>query len=397
MFGGILGFPTVDSQFAVSARARDLHFRSTVVDTHADTTQRLSDNSFDFGARHSDGSVDIPRLRGGGVGAIFFAIWVPGDVTGADAVRRALDQVEAVRRLAALHPDDLLLARTTEEIRAARAASRIALLMGIEGGHMIDGHLGVLEKYASLGARYMTLTHALNTEWADASTDKPAHNGLSHFGKRVIEEMNRLGMAVDVSHVSDKAFEDALAASRAPIFASHSCCRALCDSPRNLSDDMMRALAAKGGVVQINFHVAFLSQEFRDAENARPELHQEITAEANRRCGENEGRKLLESDKIVREMVAQGRLPRVEWTKIVDHIDHAVKVAGADHVGIGSDFDGACMPYGMEDASGLPRITEALLERGYSEVDIQKILGGNTLGFLQDVENVAEQMRGMTA
>jgi membrane dipeptidase len=390
-----LALPAVDSPFAVSARA--LHFRSIVVDTHADTTQRLTYDSFDFGARHPDGSVDIPRLREGGVGAIFFAIWVPGNVTGAPAVQRALDQIEAVRRLSALQPDDLVLARTTEEIRAARAAGRIAVLIGIEGGHMIDSHLGTLEKYASLGARYMTLTHALNTEWADASTDKPAHNGLSHFGRRVIEEMNRLGMAVDVSHVSDKTFGDVLSLSRAPVFASHSSCRAICDSPRNLSDDMIGALAAKGGVVHINFHMGFLSQEFRDAENARPELQKQITAEAKRRCGENEGCKLLESDKMVREMVAQGQLPRVEWTKIVDHIDHAVKIAGVDHVGLGSDFDGACMPYGMEDASGLPRITEALLARGYSELDIQKILGGNTLRFFQDVENVAEQMRGMTA
>lgn len=366
------------------------------MDTHADTTQRLTDDSFDLGARHSDGSVDIPRMRDGGVGAIFFAIWVPSSVTGAPAVKRALDQIEMVRRLAAQYPDELMLARTVDDIRAARTAGRIALLMGIEGGHIIDSHLGVLEKYASLGARYMTLTHVLNTEWADASTDQPAHNGLSNFGKRVIGEMNRLGMAVDVSHVSDKTFEDVLAASRAPVFASHSSCRALCDSPRNLSDDMIRVLAAKGGVVQINFHVGFLSQEFRDAENARPELQKEITAEAKRRCGENEGHKLLESDKIVREMVAQGQLPRVEWTKIVDHIDHAVKIAGPEHVGLGSDFDGACMPYGMEDASGLPQITEALLQRGYSESDIQKILGGNIFRFLHDVEVEGEQMRGMT-
>lgn len=367
-----------------------------VVDTHADTTQRLVFDRFDLGVRHADGSVDIPRMRDGGVSAIFFAIWVPSSITGAPAVRRALDQIEAVRRQAALHPDDLELARTADDIRGARAAGRIAVLMGIEGGHMIDCDLGVLEKYASLGARYMTLTHVLNTEWADASTDKPAHNGLSNFGKRVIGEMNRLGMAVDVSHVSDKTFDDVLAASRAPIFASHSSCRALCDSPRNLSDDRMRAIAAKGGVVQINFHVGFLSQEFRDAEKARPELQKEIAAATKSRCGENEACKLLESDKIVRERVAQGQLPRVEWTKIVDHLDHAVQIAGVDHVGLGSDFDGACMPYGMEDAAGLPQITEALLQKGYSEANIQKILGGNTLRLLQDVEAAADQMRGMT-
>ena len=384
------------SALAISAEARELHLRSTVVDTHADTTQRLVSDSFDLGTRQTDGSVDIPRMREGGVGGIFFAIWVPGSVRGADAVRRAVEQIQAVRRHAEMHLSDLVLARTAEDIRRARAAGRIAVLMGIEGGHMINGDLDVLERYAALGARYMTLTHAVNTECADASTDKPVHNGLSSFGEQVVSEMNRLGMAVDVSHVSDKAFDDVLGASRAPVFASHSSCRALCDSPRNLSDPMIRALAAKGGVMQINFHVGFLSQEFRRAEQTHPELQVEVAAKAKDRCGENEACKILESGKMIREYVAKGRFPRVEWTKIVDHIDHAARIAGVEHVGLGSDFDGACMPYGMEDVSALPQITEALLGRGYSEVDIQKILGGNTLRFLEDVVSAAEQVRGTT-
>jgi membrane dipeptidase len=384
------------SALAISAEARELHLRSTVVDTHADTTQRLVSDSFDLGARQTDGSVDIPRMREGGVGALFFAIWVPGSVRGADAVRRAVEQIQAVRRHAEMHPSDLVLSRTAEDIRRARAAGRIAVLMGIEGGHMINGDLDVLERYAALGARYMTLTHAVNTECADASTDKPVHNGLSSFGAHVVRDMNRLGMAVDVSHVSDKAFDDVLGVSRAPVFASHSSCRALCDSPRNLSDPMIRALAAKGGVMQINFHVGFLSQEFRRAEQTHPELHVEVVAKAKDRCGENEACKILESGKMIREYVAKGRFPRVEWTKIVDHIDHAARIAGVEHVGLGSDFDGACMPYGMEDVSALPQITEALLGRGYSEVDIQKILGGNTLRFLEDVVSAAEQVRGTT-
>jgi membrane dipeptidase len=388
--GGILPLLAFDFPSAISPGARAVHFRSTVVDTHADTTQRFVFDRFELGARHADGSIDIPRMRDGGVSAIFFAIWVPGSVTGAHAIERALGQVEAVRRQAAAHPGDLTLARTADDIRRARAAGRIAVLMGLEGGHMINSDLGVLQRYAALGVRYMTLTHALNTEWADASTDNPAHNGLSDFGKQVIGEMNRLGMAVDVSHVSDKAFDDALAASRAPVFASHSSCRALCDSPRNLSDPMIRALAAKGGVLQITFHAGFLSQEFRDAEKAHPEMQKQIAAETESRCGGNEACKLLESGKMVREMVAQGQLPRVEWTKIADHIDHAVRIAGVEHVGLGSDFDGACMPYGMEDASRLPQITEVLLGRGYSEVDVWKILGGNTLRFLKDVEAVSE-------
>ena len=367
------------------------------MDTHTDTTQRFIFGDFDIGARHADGSVDIPRMREGGLGAIFFAVWIRGTITGREAVERARAQIEAIRRQVALHRNDLAAARTASDIRRARAAGKIAVLTAVEGGHMMNGDLGMLREFASLGVSYMTLTHVQNTDWADASTAKPAHNGLSEFGKRTIGEMNRLGMIVDVSHVSDKTLCDVLAVSDAPVLASHSSCKALCNTPRNLADDMMKALAVKGGVVQINFHVGFLSQEFRDAVKAQPELGKHIDAEAERRCGENDACQILESDKIVRAFVAEGKLPRVEWTLIVDHIDHAVKVAGIDHVGIGSDFDGAEMPYGMEDASRLPRITEALLQRGYSETDIEKILGGNALRLMQDVEAAAKSRRGNNA
>ena len=241
--------------------------------------------------------------------------------------------------------------------------------MGVEGGHMIASDLGVLRTYAALGVRYMTLTHSGNAEWADSSTDKPVHNGLTDFGKDVVREMNRLGMMVDISHVSDKTFYDALEVSKAPLIASHSSCRAICDAPRNMTDDMMRALAAKGGVIQINYHVGFLSQEFRNAEKGRSRDETKPSPlEVQKRCGDKEGCQLIEGDKITREYVEQGKLPRVEWTKIIEHIDHAVKVAGVDHVGLGSDFDGANMPFGMEDATKLPQITEALLQKGYSEV-----------------------------
>lgn len=380
----------------ISAAARELHFRSIVIDTHADTTQRLIWDGFDLGSRHSDGSIDIPRMREGGLGAIFLAVWIPGTVTGPEAVQRALEQIDAIRRQVHLHASELALARTADDIRRAREAGRIALLMGLEGGHMMNGDLDVLRQFASVGVSYMTLTHTRNTDWADASTDKPLHGGLSDFGKHVIAEMNRLGMIVDVSHVSDKAFRDVLEASRAPVFASHSSCRALCEAPRNLSDEMIKALAAKGGLMQINFHVGFISRQFREAEKAQLELATWIEDEAKRRCGENMACRLLESDKIVRTLVGEGKLPRVDWTEIVCHIDHAVKIAGADHVGLGSDFDGAEMPYGMEDASRLPLITDALLRKGYSEGDIRKILGGNMLRLMQDVEAVAKSMRGTT-
>ncbi len=376
----------------VSERARKLHFSSLIVDTHDDTTQRFLDGKFDIGLRDSSGSIDIPRMREGGLGGIFFSIWIPSKVTGPEAVKRALDQIDAVREQVRRHPNDLVLATTAGEVREARKQGKIAALMGVEGGHMIANDLGVLRAFAALGVRYMTLTHSGNNDWADSSTDKPTHNGLTDFGKDVVREMNRLGVVVDISHVADKTFYDVLALSQAPVFASHSSCRALCDHPRNMSDDMMKALAAKGGVIQINYHVGFLSQEFRDAERAHPEMEKTIQEEAQKRCGENEACQLIELDHVTREFITQGKLPRVGWDKIIEHIDHAVKVAGVDHVGLGSDFDGAIMPFGMEDATKLPQITEALLRKGYSEGDVRKILGENTLRVMSEVERISREM-----
>jgi len=378
----------------LSERARKLHFSCIVVDTHDDTTQRLLDGKFDLGTRTSAGSIDIPRMRVGNVGAIFFSIWMPSKVTGPDAVNRAIVQIDAVREQVRKHPNDLVLATTAAEIREAHKQGKIAALLGVEGGHMINSDLGVLRAYAALGVRYMTLTHSGNDEWADSSTDKAVHNGLTDFGREVVREMNRLGVMVDISHVSDKTFYDALETSKAPLIASHSSCRAICDAPRNMTDQMMKDLAAKGGVVQINYHVGFLSQAFRDAEKANPELNRAISAEVTKRCADNEGCQLIEGDRITREYVEQGKLPRVEFSKIIEHIDHAVKVAGIDHVGLGSDFDGANMPYGMEDAAKLPKITEALLQKGYAEGDVKKILGENTLRVMTDVQLISRELNG---
>jgi len=378
----------------ISARAKKLHFSSIVVDTHDDTTQRFLDGKFDLGKRDALGSIDIPRMKEGGLGAIFFSIWIPSKVTGPEAVHRALTQIDAVREQVRRHSNDMVLATTASEVREARKQGKIAALMGVEGGHMINSNLGVLRSYAALGVRYMTLTHSGNDEWADSSTDKAVHNGLTEFGKDVVREMNRLGVIVDISHVSDKTFYDVLETSKAPPFASHSSCRAICDAPRNMTDQMMKDLAAKGGVVQINYHVGFLSQEFRDAEKANPEINKAISAEVTKRCGDNEGCQLIEGDRITREYVEQGKLPRVEFSKIIEHIDHAVKVAGIEHVGLGSDFDGANMPYGMEDAAKLPKITEALLQKGYSEGDVKKILGENTLRFMTEVERISRELNG---
>lgn len=379
---------------SISEKAKKLHFSSVVMDTHDDTTQRMLDPTFDLAERHSDGSIDIPRMKEGGLDGIFFSIWMPSKVTGPEAVKRAMDQIDAVREQVRRYPNDLVLATTAEEVRAAKKQGKIAALMGVEGGHMIASDLGVLRSYAALGVRYMTLTHSGNDEWADSSTDKPVHNGLTDFGKDVVREMNRLGVIVDISHVSDKTFYDALAVSKAPMFASHSSCRAICDAPRNMTDQMIKDLAAKGGVIQINYHVGFLSQEFRDAEKKDPAINEGISAELKKRCPDesNEGCQLIQGDKITREYVAAGKLPKVDYTKIIEHIDHAVKLVGADHVALGSDFDGANMPYGMEDATMIPKITEALLQKGYSESDIRKILGENTLRVMSEVERVSREL-----
>jgi membrane dipeptidase len=377
---------------AVSARAKQLHDRAIVIDTHDDTTQRmLFDKTFDITVRHTDGNIDVPRMREGGLDALFFSIWVPSDITGPPAVKRALDLIDCVREAARLHPNDLMLATTAADVRRAAAEHKIAALMGVEGGHMIDDDMRLLRLYAALGVRYMTLTHFKNNNWADSSTDKPAHNGLTPFGKDVVREMNRLGMMVDISHVADKTFFDALEVTKAPVMASHSSSRVIANHPRNMTDEMMRALARNGGVIMINYHAAFLSEEFRVASEKKSGNVVQSMAAMSKKCGGNEACTTMESDRIDHEAMVKGELPKVLWEKIVDHIDHAVKVAGADHVGLGSDFDGATMPLGMEDATKLPKITDALLKKGYSDADVEKILGGNILRVMEQVERVAAQ------
>ena len=377
------------SDVQVSARAKRLHDRAIVVDTHDDTPQRLLfDKTFNIGMRNKDGHVDIPRMREGGLDALFFSIWVPSQITGPPAVKRALDLIDSVREAVRTHPNDLMLANTAADIRRAAAEHKIAALMGMEGGHIIDDDLAVLRVYAALGVRYLTLTHFLNNNWADSSTDKPAHNGLTAFGKDVVRELNRIGVIVDVSHVSDKTFYDLLEVTKAPVIASHSSSRAISNHPRNMTDDMMRALARNGGVVMINYAAAFLSEGFRVASEKKSGNIVAAMAAMSKKCGGNEACTIMENERIEHEAMMKGELPKAMWDKIVEHIDHAVKVAGVDHVGLGSDFDGATMPIGMEDVSKLSRITDALLKKGYSEPDIEKILGGNILRVMEQVENL---------
>jgi membrane dipeptidase len=363
------------------------------VDTHVDVPySHFTQNDFDFRQRHDPkwGHVDIPRMRDGGLDAPFFSIYIPATITGPEAVKRALQLIAWTREQVERYPDDLVLATSAADVRRAHREGKIAVLMGMEGGHMIADDLKVLRAYADLGIRYLTLAHSRSTNWSGSSGEGD-NKPLSDFGKQVVRELNRLGVLVDISHVSDQTFWDALAVSEAPMIASHSSCRALCDAPRNMTDEMIKALAAKGGVIQITFVDAFLSQDLRNAQQATEAERNRRFAELRERFPNDPERQRVERERILDEYRKQW--PKVSWELIVEHIDHAVKLAGVDHVGIGSDFDGATMPGGMEDCTMLPKITEALLRRGYSERDIEKILGGNLLRVLEQVEHVSRRLR----
>jgi membrane dipeptidase len=376
----------------IATRAHKLQFSSIVIDTHDDTTQRLFSKDYDLGKRNADGAIDIPRMREGGMNGIFFSIWIDGRTMGPPAIQKALDQIDAVRETVKKYPNEIVLARTAEDVRRAHAQGKIAALMGVEGGHMIGNDIRMVRIFSDLGVRYMTLSHFYNDEWADSSTDKPAHNGLTDYGKEIVREMNRQGMLVDISHVSDKTFYDALEISKAPLIASHSSCRALCDHVRDMNDDMIKALAAKGGVIQINYEKSFIDQGYKDAYAKATGGVVELFAQIKKACGDDESCFGREQNKIEQKLMDEGKIPHVSWERIIDHIDHAVKLVGADHVGLGSDFDGANMPDGMEDASKLPKITEALLRKGYPESDVRKILGENTLRLLDQAEKVSAEL-----
>ncbi|HEV3374679.1 MAG TPA: dipeptidase [Candidatus Acidoferrum sp.] len=291
---------------------------------------------------------------------------------------------------------DMVLCLTAEDVRRAHAQGKIAALIGVEGGHMIGNDIRVLRMFGDLGVRYMTLSHFYNTEWSDSSTDKPAHNGLTDFGKDVVREMNRQGIMVDISHVSDKTFYDALEVSKAPLIASHSSCRALCNHVRDMSDEMIKALAAKGGVIQINYEKSFIDQAYKDAYDKTVGGVVNSFDQESKLCGDDTECLMRKIKERTDRLTAEGKLPHVSWEKIIEHLDHVVKLVGPDHVGLGSDFDGADMPDGMEDCSKLPKITEALLRKGYSDEDIRKILGGNTLRVMEQAERVSRELQGQS-
>jgi membrane dipeptidase len=366
---------------------RRVHSSALLIDTHNDVTSDTV-RGLDIGPRRAKGHTDIPRLREGGVGAVFFAAYVSSDYAKDNrAAKRTLEMIDTIRHdIVGRHPDHFQLATTADQILAARKAGRIAALIGIEGGHAIQDSLRLLRAYFDLGVRYMTLTHSNSNNWADSSgsADKP-NNGLNDLGRQVIAEMNRLGMMVDISHVSDKTFHDVLAASRAPVFASHSSCRAISAIPRNMSDEMIVALARKGGVVQVNFGCEFLSQDSANTTPwTNPALRQNLEEVASRHA-RNPG----ERKRILRDITskANAQVVRAKLSDAVAHIDHVVRIAGIDAVGIGSDFDGVtCVPVGLDDVSKFPALTRALLEKGYTAEQVHKIYGGNLLRVMRAVE-----------
>jgi membrane dipeptidase len=391
---------------AAKLSAAAVHAAALVIDTHADTPQRFLDEHYDLADGLKGGEWNLESARKGGLGAEFFSIWVEPDEYKGHYARRTLELIDAVKVQVAKHPREMALVTSAEGIERAHREHKIAALMGIEGGHSIEDSLGLLRQYYGLGVRYMTLTWANSNGWADSSGDADdatvshTKEGLSEFGKDVVYEMNRLGMMVDVSHVSDKTFFRTLILTRAPVIASHSGARALCDAPRNMTDDMLRAIAnsdgpgSKGGVVQVNFYSAFVSQEYRNAQKAmEPEMKAAVQALKDKAKAEGKEASQAEIDKVEKEYA--DRIPRPPFRELIDQIDHIAKVAGVDHVGLGSDFDGinGQLPQGIDSVADLPKITAALMERGYSAEDCRKILGGNLLRVFREVEQVSKELQ----
>jgi membrane dipeptidase len=392
---GLTAAPLFSSQRPPSEAektAEKVLLQAIIIDTHADTPQMMLDEGYDLAQPDSPFMVSIPKMRQGHLGAEFFSIWVDVDWPKKDLIHRALDLIDAVYEQVGRHSDVLGMATTADDIVRLHLQGKFAILMGVEGGHIIQDDLRALDIYYRLGVRYMTLTHTANTGWADSSGDKPKWNGLTDFGKQVVERMNRMGMMVDISHVSDKTFYDTLAVTKAPVIASHSSCRALCDVPRNMTDDMIRALAKNGGVMDINFYPGFLSPDFDAAyKKVSPQIHADESAAEKQYA--NDPKRLAQELRDISARYAT-RLPTPSYTTIADQIDHAVQVGGIDHVGLGSDFDGIdAAPKGMEDVSKLPDLVRELARRGYSEQDLKKILGGNLLRVMRQVERVGREIR----
>jgi membrane dipeptidase len=386
-------FQLAAAQNDLLARARARHRASPLVDGHNDYPWALRQNNEERDLNKLDIRVpqptlmtDIPRLRAGGVGAQFWSVYVPVSMQGQQAVRATMEQIDVVHRMTSKYSDVLELARAPADVERIFKAGRIASMIGMEGGHSIDSSLGALRMFFAMGARYMTLTHSSNVPWADSATDTPKLGGLSPFGEDVVREMNRLGMLVDLSHTSPDTMEDALRVSAAPVIFSHSSARALDDHPRNVPDAVLRMLPKNGGVVMVTFVPDFISRD--------------VYAHTQQRTSEqNRLRALYPNDETrVRAELDAWRAsrpePRATLAQVVDHIDHIRKTAGIDHVGLGSDFDGiTSVPVGLEDVSTFPTLTAELMRRGYTNADVDKVIGLNVLRAWRQVEQVATRLQ----
>lgn len=382
---------------AVSRRVARVLERSPVIDGHNDLAWELRDLhdakveavdlSADTARLPNPLQTDIPRLRKGHVGGQFWSVYIPADAP--RAVEMTLEQIDIVRRFVAANPATFELATTAADIRRIEKAGRIASLIGVEGGHQIDGRLSVLRQYRALGVAYMTLTHGKSLNWADSSTDAPRVNGLSDFGRQVVAEMNRIGMIVDVSHVSDATMAAALATTKAPVIASHSSARAIADAPRNIPDELLRAIGGNGGVVMVNFYPSFLSGAWRAWDVARSAYAKSVGVPAGV-YGAKSPAPLVAWDAAHPE-------PQVTAATVADHVEHIAKIAGHDHVGIGGDFDGiqGTGPIGLKGVDGYPLLFAELARRGWSDSDLAKLSGGNVLRVMERIEAVAKGMAGM--
>jgi len=386
----LLQTPLIDGHNDLPWEIRD-RFKSdfAAIDLRSDTS-RLA-----VGADQTPLMTDIPRLRLGMVGAQFWSVWIPVSTQGFEAVQMTLEQIDLVKRMAAQYPKDFEMAYTAADIRRIHKAHKVASLIGIEGGHQINNSLAVLRQMYDAGARYMTLTHSTNTAWADSATDAPAHQGLTTFGIAVVKEMNRIGMLVDLSHVSPDTMRAALAASQAPVIYSHSSARALDDHPRNVPDDILRLLAANGGVVMVNFAPGYVSAERNrwQADRAAEVTRYNSPPFAGLYIGQPDRAKAALAD-----WDAKHPRPVTTLAQVADHIEHMRQVAGVDHLGLGSDFDGIPdTPVGLEGVDKYPKLLEELMRRGWSDADIAKLAGENLLRAMGAAEKVSLQLRETTA
>jgi membrane dipeptidase len=389
LIAGLVPSLLADDPLVVSERARKIHESGMLFDGHNDLPWRLraaNDMGFesnDISKRLPTGETDIPRLREGGVKAQFWSVYIPSDHE--FPARTVVEQIDLVHRMCERYPDDFAMAYSADDIERIVKSGKIASLIGIEGGVAIEDDLAQLRAFAKLGARYMTLTHNKTLDWADAATDEPKHGGLTPFGERVVLEMNRLGMLVDISHIAPSTMADVLRVSKAPVIASHSSARAISDHPRNVPDEILKELPKNGGVIMVNFFPGFIVPEAGQQWQDRKAIRTKYTDPA-------------EQKKALDEYDETHKKPRKGTIKdVADHIDQIVKVAGIDHVGIGSDFDGiTSVPVGLEDVSTYPRLTQELLNRGYNETDIHKILGGNALRAFRKAGEVAAQLQRTT-